>query len=397
LLGLLLPFCIKVETLPESCYSCRIVIIRKLRNMGVMDMTIRAVFMKAFIALFLAAIVGLAYGVENTDTSSPGGTESGYGPGGYGPGGIGPGGAGPGGAGPTGNGTGGAGPGGVGPTGNGTGGAGPSGSVVLYEDINYEGRSMVYGGSAPWVGDDFNDIASSLKVPSGYCVILYEHINYGGKSKQFCQNTPSVGDDFNDIVSSFKVLPQTSEAGTPSSSGSGPSGAGPAGTGTGGAGTSGTGTGGTGPGGAGPSDEGPSGAAPSGTGTSASESAVETKYWETWGESTQFGGWLDEGDSQLVGDFMDLGHDQVLFINRQSEVGAGRMMIVDFSDGKPPKVKYWETWGESTQFGGWLDEGDSQLVGDFMGLGHDQVLFINGQSEVGAGKMMIVDFSKASP
>jgi hypothetical protein len=59
-------------------------------------------------------------------------------------------------------------------------------------------------------------------------------------------------------------------------------------------------------------------------------------------------------DLQLVGDFMGLGRDQVLFINRSG--GGGRVMIADFSGGQPPaQVRYWENWGQSPLLDGWHD------------------------------------------
>lgn len=51
----------------------------------------------------------------------------------------------------------------------------------------------------------FNDQLSSLKVPNGMKVTLYEHAGFSGRSKSFNEDTPWVGDDFNDITSSIKV------------------------------------------------------------------------------------------------------------------------------------------------------------------------------------------------
>ena len=78
--------------------------------------------------------------------------------------------------------------------------------VALFEHNDYGGRAKTFSGDTAWVGDDFNDITSSLKVSPGYCVILYENMNYVGRSKQFCQDTPFVGDGFNDTASSFRVV-----------------------------------------------------------------------------------------------------------------------------------------------------------------------------------------------
>ena len=56
---------------------------------------------------------------------------------------------------------------------------------------------------------------------------------------------------------------------------------------------------------------------------------------------------------------------------------SGRVMVADFASGPPVQVLYWEDWGQSPILDGWHDPEDIQLVGDFRGLGRDQVLFIN--------------------
>jgi hypothetical protein len=121
---------------------------------------------------------------------------------------------------------------------------------------------------------------------------------------------------------------------------------------------------------------------------------AEVRYWENWGQSNLLNGWHDAGDIQLAGDFRGLGHDQVLFINRGGS--GGRVMIADFGDGNPPaEVRYWENWGQSNLLNGWHDAGDIQLVGDFLGLGRDQVLFINRGGS--GGRVMVADFSGGVP
>jgi hypothetical protein len=123
----------------------------------------------------------------------------------------------------------------------------PEGLVVtLYEHENFAGRSKSFVADAAWVGDDFNDITSSitvqtaatiyehadyqgrgqklivgqynmsrltigndqlssLRVPKGLKVTAYEHADFRGRSRSFTQDTPWVGDDFNDIVSAVAV------------------------------------------------------------------------------------------------------------------------------------------------------------------------------------------------
>ena len=77
--------------------------------------------------------------------------------------------------------------------------------ILLYEDKDYQGKSKVITGDTPYLGDDFNNIASSLKVPAKYAVILYEQKNYEGDTKVLITSTGYVGKDFNNKVSSLKV------------------------------------------------------------------------------------------------------------------------------------------------------------------------------------------------
>jgi hypothetical protein len=114
------------------------------------------------------------------------------------------------------------------------------------------------------------------------------------------------------------------------------------------------------------------------------------RYMEVSGQSTVLDGWYDEGDLRFVGDFMGLGHDQVLFINRSG--GGGRVMVADFSAGTVPATPlYMEIWGQSSLLDSYHDQGDLQLAGDFMNLGYDQLLFINRSG--GGGRVLIADFS----
>jgi len=97
-----------------------------------------------------------------------------------------------------------------------------SGGVILYKDANYdcggegEGRGYVRRDSTglqDYVGDDFNDQASSVRVPSGWSVKLYEHENGRGDWACRTEDDPNFwGDDFNggtglnDKVTSFEVF-----------------------------------------------------------------------------------------------------------------------------------------------------------------------------------------------
>jgi len=118
--------------------------------------------------------------------------------------------------------------------------------------------------------------------------------------------------------------------------------------------------------------------------------STSLRYLENWGESTSgFGGWLDAADTQLVGNFMGLGHSQVLFVNHGH--AGGKIMIADFSQGKPPvNIKYWESWNQGTIFQGWLDINDTRIAGDFKEFGYSQVLFLN--NSIYGSNATIVDF-----
>ncbi len=116
----------------------------------------------------------------------------------------------------------------------------------------------------------------------------------------------------------------------------------------------------------------------------------QVRYFENWGQSLQLEGWIDNNDLQFVGDFMGLGHSQVMFINRSG--ADGKVMILDYAGGVVPGVvRYWEIWGQTYQLAGWIDDGDKQVVGDFTGVGRDQLLLFNTKNE-GNGKLQVLDF-----
>ena len=79
--------------------------------------------------------------------------------------------------------------------------------VLIYADGNFSGPSQElsegsYDLAALTIG---NDRLSSLKVPSGIKVTLYEHGGFAGRTKVFTQDAGWVGDDFNDLTSAVKV------------------------------------------------------------------------------------------------------------------------------------------------------------------------------------------------
>lgn len=82
-------------------------------------------------------------------------------------------------------------------------------SVTICSDSDYKGQSQAllvgnYDISELGIG---NDSLSSLRVPKGLQVTLYEHSGFQGRSKTLTGNASYIGDDFNDITSSIKVEP----------------------------------------------------------------------------------------------------------------------------------------------------------------------------------------------
>jgi mannan endo-1,4-beta-mannosidase len=86
--------------------------------------------------------------------------------------------------------------------------------VTVYEDANFQGESAALGvGRYDWEQIGIaNDSLSSLKVPPGWAATLYEDVHFGGRSKIFTHDASYVGDDFNDLTSSI-VVANTSTGG----------------------------------------------------------------------------------------------------------------------------------------------------------------------------------------
>jgi hypothetical protein len=80
--------------------------------------------------------------------------------------------------------------------------------VTLYQHAYYEGGSRQYSSDTPNIDDYFYDYlgVSSLRVSPGYVVVLYEDPNYGGRSMTFSGDVEWVGDDFNDLASSLRII-----------------------------------------------------------------------------------------------------------------------------------------------------------------------------------------------
>jgi hypothetical protein len=80
-------------------------------------------------------------------------------------------------------------------------------SVLLFSDGNFGGVAQVMTAGWHWITDVVigNDAVSSLKVGPGAAVTLYDHDGFQGASRTFTGSVPWVGNDFNDRASSAAV------------------------------------------------------------------------------------------------------------------------------------------------------------------------------------------------
>jgi hypothetical protein len=79
--------------------------------------------------------------------------------------------------------------------------------AIIYTDRDFSGTSQslgpgVYDADKLTIGED---ALSSLKVPAGWSVTLFVDSAFHGRTKKFTQDTTYVGDDFNDVTSSLIV------------------------------------------------------------------------------------------------------------------------------------------------------------------------------------------------
>lgn len=95
---------------------------------------------------------------------------------------------------------------------------GGSAPAMFYEHISFNGASFSAAADIPFVGWEWNDRISSVRVPPGKTVVLYEHSNYGGQSLRLNGDVPDLrqfpgpGPDrtWNDAVSSIRLSAATS-------------------------------------------------------------------------------------------------------------------------------------------------------------------------------------------
>ncbi len=90
---------------------------------------------------------------------------------------------------------------------------------TAFAAINYEQDQLHLGGQTEvaWIGDDWNDVISSVLVIPGWRLTLYQHINFGGAALELTDNVydlrnyPGPGPDgtWNDVASSYRYGPIT--------------------------------------------------------------------------------------------------------------------------------------------------------------------------------------------
>ncbi len=117
-------------------------------------------------------------------------------------------------------------------------------------------------------------------------------------------------------------------------------------------------------------------------------------YARSFSQLADLGDWIDAADRSFAGDFIGLGYDQVLLLDRQH--GEGRVRVLDLRGTGDPATWYREDRAESALLDGWHDAlGDWIFAGDFAGLGRDQLLFFDrrGQGDLA----MSVDFGAGKP
>ena len=93
------------------------------------------------------------------------------------------------------------------------------GEVVLFETCDYKGRYKKFGmGNIAFVGNDFNDITSSIKIGPYTSVTIYENANFGGKSATWKNDSNAVSvvncltdNNFDNMLSSLKVTSSTAQ------------------------------------------------------------------------------------------------------------------------------------------------------------------------------------------
>ncbi|MEV6973230.1 hypothetical protein [Kitasatospora sp. NPDC093806] len=87
--------------------------------------------------------------------------------------------------------------------------AGNGSAAEIFADRDFKGASLALAAGNYNLESDGglvgNDAISSIKVKAGYVVTVYANADGTGASTTFTDDTPYVGDDFDDTISSLRV------------------------------------------------------------------------------------------------------------------------------------------------------------------------------------------------
>jgi hypothetical protein len=84
-----------------------------------------------------------------------------------------------------------------------------AGAALIYEDQNYGGKVFVLpSGDYRWVEDVGipNDSVSSVRAPPGLTLQVFEDVDYSGRTREIRGQLAYLGDDWSDRVSSIRVV-----------------------------------------------------------------------------------------------------------------------------------------------------------------------------------------------
>lgn len=79
--------------------------------------------------------------------------------------------------------------------------------AVLYEHDNYHGSSLIVSDANAqngWLGDGWNDRATSISVEPGCNITVFEHSDFRGASYTLYGSNSNLGNMWNDQISSYK-------------------------------------------------------------------------------------------------------------------------------------------------------------------------------------------------
>lgn len=86
--------------------------------------------------------------------------------------------------------------------------------VIIYEHANFQGKAVALKpgkyrmGTLQLFGMP-NDTISSIRIPPGFMVLAYEHDNFTGRSIALYESRNYIGNEWNDMISSLAVIPLT--------------------------------------------------------------------------------------------------------------------------------------------------------------------------------------------